>query len=352
MDELHHECGVAALYHLPGRGDKSPVWTGDPDQVSRLMPRMLLDLQNRGQLAAGHGHLQPRPRQAPRHVQGDRHRHRGVPPQPPGEVRQRSWRSTPGRAAIGHVRYATCGADRPQLRPAVRAAARLQVEVVRVRVQRPARQLRRTPRPAPDQTDYHLDARQRHRSHHALPRPRAARRRPARPGRGVPPASARSSTGRTTSSSSTRWATWSCSATRSGFRPLCYAQDGPLFAAASESVALLEPRLPRHPVARAGRDDPHPGRRGPRSSGSPSRAQTAHCFFEWIYFANVASTLDDRSVYLSPVARSGKELAQQEQRAGPGAARRRTRSWCRCRHRQGGGRRDGVRAGHAVASRG
>src|SRR4029453_19542499 len=53
MDELHHECGVAALYYMPGRGDRSPVWTGDPDQISRLMPRMLLDLQNRGQLAAG-----------------------------------------------------------------------------------------------------------------------------------------------------------------------------------------------------------------------------------------------------------------------------------------------------------
>ncbi|HVL15477.1 MAG TPA: amidophosphoribosyltransferase, partial [Gemmata sp.] len=53
MDELHHECGVAALYYMPGRGDRSPVWTGDPDQFSRLMPRMLLDLQNRGQLAAG-----------------------------------------------------------------------------------------------------------------------------------------------------------------------------------------------------------------------------------------------------------------------------------------------------------
>src|SRR5437899_2907423 len=53
MDELHHECGVAALYHLPGRADRSAVWTGDPDLVSRHMPRMLLDLQNRGQLAAG-----------------------------------------------------------------------------------------------------------------------------------------------------------------------------------------------------------------------------------------------------------------------------------------------------------
>jgi amidophosphoribosyltransferase len=39
--------------------------------------------------------------------------------------------------------------------------------------------------------------------------------------------------------------------------------------------------------------------------------RSAHCFFEWIYFANVASTLDERSVYLSR-ASLGRELALQE----------------------------------------
>ena len=41
------------------------------------------------------------------------------------------------------------------------------------------------------------------------------------------------------------------------------------------------------------------------------RQRTAHCFFEWIYFANVASTLDDRIVYLCRAA-LGKELARLE----------------------------------------
>ena len=36
-----------------------------------------------------------------------------------------------------------------------------------------------------------------------------------------------------------------------------------------------------------------------------------HCFFEWIYFANVASRLDDRGVYTTRT-NLGKELAEQE----------------------------------------
>ncbi len=58
--------------------------------------------------------------------------------------------------------------------------------------------------------------------------------------------------------------------------------------------------------------------------------RTAHCFFEWIYFANVASTLDDRSVYLSR-ARLGQELAQQEKALGRVPLDPGTPSSCRCR---------------------
>jgi len=45
------------------------------------------------------------------------------------------------------------------------------------------------------------------------------------------------------------------------------------------------------------------------------RQTPSHCFFEWIYFANVASTLDERSVYLTRSA-LGKELARQERALG------------------------------------
>jgi amidophosphoribosyltransferase len=45
-----------------------------------------------------------------------------------------------------------------------------------------------------------------------------------------------------------------------------------------------------------------------RFAESPRRA---HCFFEWIYFANVASSMDGRSVYLARKA-LGEELARLE----------------------------------------
>ena len=53
VGELHHECGLAAIYHLPG-GTASPLCpVQGPNDVARLVPRMLLDIQNRGQLSAG-----------------------------------------------------------------------------------------------------------------------------------------------------------------------------------------------------------------------------------------------------------------------------------------------------------
>src|SRR5260370_16102534 len=53
MADLFHECGIAAIYHLDSPTASRLAPAGGPEQVSRLMPRMLLDLQNRGQLAAG-----------------------------------------------------------------------------------------------------------------------------------------------------------------------------------------------------------------------------------------------------------------------------------------------------------
>ena len=59
MDELQHECGIAAVYHLPGHPASRLAPLAGPEHVSRLMPRILLDLQNRGQLAAGFSTFNP-----------------------------------------------------------------------------------------------------------------------------------------------------------------------------------------------------------------------------------------------------------------------------------------------------
>ena len=97
-----------------------------------------------------------------------------------------------------------------------------------------------------------------------------------------------------------------------GMKPLSYACDDSLFAAASESVALanlgfdpaaIRPVPPGHVIV-VDAD----GWRCVRFASSPN---TAHCFFEWVYFANVASSMDGRSVYEARRA-LGEELAEQE----------------------------------------
>ena len=110
MSDMHEECGVAAVYHLPGRGTSPLCPDGEPAKIVRLMPRMLLDIQNRGQLAAGMSTYQPTRRKildtykdVGSVTEVFRLNHRGK--------YDSLMRQYGGTAAIGHVRYATCGAD-------------------------------------------------------------------------------------------------------------------------------------------------------------------------------------------------------------------------------------------------
>src|SRR5262245_61624484 len=109
MSELRHECGLAAVYHMAGT--PSPLCPPQgPDEISRLLPRMLLDIQTRGQLSAGMTSVRPHRRQLlATHKDvgsvGDvfRMNHRAK--------YERLMQRLAAPAAIGHVRYATCGAD-------------------------------------------------------------------------------------------------------------------------------------------------------------------------------------------------------------------------------------------------
>ncbi len=314
MDELHHECGVAALYYLPARGDKSAVWTGAPDQVSRLMPRMLLDLQNRGQLAAGMATYNP-----DRDKLIDTYKDTGTvieafrinEPSKYASIME----DYAGRAAIGHTRYATCGGQtRSYAQPFERRhgckwkwfAFAFNGQLTNFAELR--QQLLQN-------HDYHLtrdndtEVIMHYLSHEMRSDDRPdlvdVFRRLAAKFDGAYNLVFLNAMG-------------DMVVLRDpvGIRPLVYAQDGPMFGAASESVALQNLGFRQGNIKSLPPGEMILIRNGELSTHRFAETKRkAHCFFEWIYFANVASTLDDRSVYLSR-SRLGQELAKQERTLG------------------------------------
>ena len=310
MSELYEECGIVAIYHLPN-GESSPLCPSQGrEAVSQLVPRMLLDLQNRGQLAAGFTTYSPFRQQLI-----DTHKDVGTV----AEVFHTSKREKfmelmteyAGRAAIGHVRYATCGHDdRSYAQPFERhhikkhkwfsfafngqltnygnlretllndentyLARETDTEIIMHYICAAL-----SPQDEPDLLEvckllaslfdgaYNLVFL------NALGDMFVAR-------------------------------------DPLGFKPLCYAVEGSLFAAASESVALFNLGFSAESIKNV-----EPGQviivndKGIRFERFAEQKDRAHCFFEWIYFANVASVIDGRGVYLAR-KNLGAELARQE----------------------------------------
>jgi amidophosphoribosyltransferase len=310
MSDLRHECGVAAIYHLPDHEPSRMCPTQGPDEVSRLMPRMLLDIQNRGQLSAGMTTFNP-----DRNQLIDTYKNLGSV----SEVFRMSRRNKyddlmteyAGRAAIGHVRYATCGAeDRSYAQPFERHHLEKQkwfsfafngqlanYQQLRDKI------LADGDRHLARETDTEIVM-------HAISHELSGDRRPSlvEVFRNI----ARRFDGAYNIVLLNSLGDMIVARDPLGIRPLCYAKEGGLFAAASESVALLNlgyrPESIRSLL---------PGQCVTITDGvfevqnfAPSHRR-AHCFFEWIYFANVASTLDGRSVYLSRKA-LGEEMARLE----------------------------------------
>jgi amidophosphoribosyltransferase len=95
-----------------------------------------------------------------------------------------------------------------------------------------------------------------------------------------------------------------------GFRPIVYGFRDEMFFAASESNALINCGVtnyknlePGHLIyIRDGKVNVIKYAESPRK---------AHCMFEWVYFSNVSSVLDNQSVYITRT-NLGKELAKQE----------------------------------------
>ena len=308
MDELQHECGVAAIYHFDSREPSPLAPAQGADQVSRLMPRMLLDLQNRGQLAAGFTTYNPRRdkvldtfKQVGPVIEAFRLNHQAK--------FESIMREYAGRAAIGHVRYATCGAnDRNHAQPFERVHGR-KWKWFSMAFNGQLSNYKELRNELLSKTDYHLtrDLDTEIIMHYLSYELRG---------------DDRPDLVQVFRSLSERFdgaynlvylnARGDMVVFRDprGFRPLCWAREGPLFAAASESVALtnlgFKKTQPLEPGEMIVIQDNEM-----RVERYVPRQPTAHCFFEWIYFANVASVLDDQSVYLSR-SRLGKELALQE----------------------------------------
>ena len=326
MSEIHDECGVAAIYHLPDRGVSPLCPEQGPEEVSRLMPRMLLDIQNRGQLAAGITTYAPQRNQII-----DTYKDVGNV----SEVFRLSHRGKfeslmeeyAGRAAIGHVRYATCGQDdrgyaqpfeRPHIKKHKWFSFAFNGQLANFM----------------DLREELLDDDNNHLSResdtevimHQICEALSTERRPALID--ICHHFARKFDGAYSLVFLDALGNMMVARDPLGIKPLSYAVEGPLFAAASESVALLNLGFaaesiqsvpPGHAVIVSG-----DGRLQVESFVSPARlahcfqiepfvgpAHPAHCFFEWVYFANVASTLDGRSVYLARKA-LGEELARLE----------------------------------------
>jgi amidophosphoribosyltransferase len=310
MSDLFHECGVAAIYHLPGRPASPLCPEQGPEHVSRLIPRMLLDIQNRGQLSAGITTYNPERNQLidtykdlGSVTEVFRLSHRGKA--------ESLMKEYTGRAAIGHVRYATCGQDdRSYAQPFERHHLLkhkwfsfgfngqlanyldLRNELLAGNEHHLARE-----------TDTEIIL-------HEISGELSDQRRPSL-------VEMMHNIGAKFDGAYSLVflnALGEMLVARDplGIKPMCYAIEGPLFAAASESVALLnlgfasdsiKSLLPGQAVVISdGRLEIQQFARSPKK---------AHCFFEWIYFANVASTLDERSVYLSRTM-LGEELARLE----------------------------------------
>lgn len=310
MSTLHDECGIAAIYHLPGE-EISPLCPSyGPEHVARLLPRMLLDIQNRGQLAAGMTSYDPNRKQLI-----DTYKDVGTVTEVFRINHRAKYESLmmeySGRAAIGHVRYATCGQnDRSYAQPFERHHIKKHKWFSFAFNGQLANYSQLKQKLLDDNDNYLARDTDTEIIMHVISRALSHETSP--PLIDVCRVLAEKFDGAYSLAFLDALGDMMIARDPLGIKPLSYAIEGPLFAAASESVALLnigfapesiKSLLPGQAITISG------GKLNvQRFAPSPRRA---HCFFEWVYFSNVASTIDGRSVYLVRKA-LGEELARLE----------------------------------------
>ncbi|MCD4826122.1 MAG: amidophosphoribosyltransferase [Phycisphaerae bacterium] len=312
-DELHHECGIAALYCLDksvGRGGLASQTAADGD-VTKMMPMMLLNLQNRGQLAAGLSSYDPNRMQLLdtfKDIGNVGEAFRMSHPSKHAAILQ----EYAGKAVIGHVRYATCGKDDARYaQPFERHHGRLWkwysfgfngnlANYTDLRDRLLAKR------------DYHftLDTDTEIIMHELAYRLRGDRKPDLVK---VMSSMSKHFDGAYNMVFLDALGRMVVARDPLGLRPLSYGVQGKLFGAASESVALTNLGFDQVCCL-------PPGQMAIIEDGSlrfeefakPKRK--AHCFFEWVYFSNVASEMDGTGVYVAR-ANLGKRLAELEDQA-------------------------------------
>jgi len=311
MAELFHECGIAAVYHLPTALPCRLAPKQGPEATSRLVPRLLLDIQNRGQLAAGISSYRPEHNQLI-----DTHKEVGTVSEVfqlnHPEVAEQLMLDYEGPAAIGHVRYATCGQeDRGYAQPFERKHIEKRkwfsfafngqlANYDELRQEILSQGEYHLARNTDTEILRHLISQEISRQPSGIDLLELLRR------------LSEKLDGAYNLVFLNALGDMFVARDPLGIRPLCYAYEDGFFAAASESVALANLGFRENSILSL-----PPGKVVIIQNGKLSvhryaeSHQQAHCFFEWIYFANVCSTLDDRSVYLTRKS-LGEELARME----------------------------------------
>ncbi|MGL4593927.1 MAG: amidophosphoribosyltransferase [Thermoguttaceae bacterium] len=310
MSELNEECGVVAIYHLPDGPVSQLAPSQGREEVSSLIPRMLLDLQNRGQLAAGMTTYSPSRKQLI-----DTHKNVGSV----SEVFHFTQRNQffalmseyAGRAAIGHVRYATCGRDdRSYAQPFERHHIKKYKWFSFAFNGQLANYSNLRETLLNDGNTYLARETDTEVLMHYICAALSPQEEPDL--LSVCKTIGSLFDGAYSLVFLNALGEMFVARDPLGFKPLCYAIEGSLFAAASESVALFNLGFSAESIKNV-----EPGQaiiineNGIRFERFAENKRTAHCFFEWVYFANVASTLDEKSVYLAR-KNLGEELAKQE----------------------------------------
>jgi len=298
MDRLKEECGVVAVYQM-GNGE-------NPRNVAPVAVRALVDMQNRGQLSAGLTTYNPnRSRILQTHKElGTVHEvfHLNQP--------QRCTRlmdEYAGIAAIGHTRYATSGsADYETAQPFERQHGRMWKWFAIAFNGNIANYsfLKEELESNGYHITYHSDTEV---MMHYINRELRGEERPDY--KDIFANLARSFDGAYNIAFISAIGDLVVMRDPHGIKPMCYGERDGLLVAASESVVLANMGMEYQ--------DLQPGeilvanREGFRVERYWPVANHAHCFFEWIYFANLASNLEGRSVYQVRDA-IGRELAQME----------------------------------------